>query len=146
MCGSNLDTNPNGIAYHQMAGFFRANYDRYGYFNLHYVPINLYYQYIFYPLPLRVESAMGGSLFLLSPLFLGALAAFWKPRFRWAVWALLSSIIITNIPILLLMGTGWVQYGPRYTLDFTVPLLLLIALGIERWKNFVAIVLTLSIK
>jgi hypothetical protein len=134
----------NGLAYHQMADSFRNDYEQYGAFNLHYVPINLYYQYIFYPLPLRDESAMGGSLFLLSPLFLAALAAFWKPRFRWAAWALLSSIVITNIPILLLMGTGWVQYGPRYTLDFTVPLLLLTALGIERWNNSLAFVLTLA--
>jgi hypothetical protein len=29
------------------------------------------------------------------------------------------------------MGTGWVQWGPRYTLDFTVPLLLLTATGIR---------------
>jgi hypothetical protein len=29
------------------------------------------------------------------------------------------------------MGTGWVQYGPRYTLDFTVPLLLLTASGVQ---------------
>jgi hypothetical protein len=134
----------NGLAYHQMADFFRIDYEHYGFFNIHYVPLNFYYQYIFYPLPLRVESQMGGSLFLLSPLFFGILAAFWKPSCRWAVWALLLSIIITNIPILLVMGTGWVQYGPRYTLDFTVPLLLLTALGIERWKNSLAIGLTLA--
>jgi hypothetical protein len=129
--GSPLDT---GLAYHQMSEFFRLDYDRYGVFNLHYVPINLYYQYIFYPFPLNSETAMGGSLFLLSPLFFYALAAFWKPRMRWAVWALLGTIFATNIPILLLMGTGWVQFGPRYTLDFTVALLLLTALGIENRK------------
>jgi hypothetical protein len=134
----------NGLAYHQMDAFFRADYDRYGPFNLHYVPINFYYQYIFYPLPLRDESKMGGSLLLLSPLFFGALAAFWKPRSPWAVWVLLGSILITNIPILLLMGTGWSQYGPRYTLDFTVPLLLLTALGIERWKPSLMFVLTIA--
>jgi len=134
----------NGLAYHQMADFFLADYAKYGAFNLHYVPINIYYQYIFYPLPLRSESAMGGSLFLLSPLFIGAFTAFRKPRLAWAGWALLSSILVTNVPILLLMGTGWVQYGPRYTLDFTVPLLLLTALGIEKWKTSLSFVLTIS--
>ena len=87
---------------------------------------------------------MGGSLFLLSPLFFGAVAAFWKPRSRRVVWALLISILITNIPILFVMGTGWAQYGPRYTLDFTVPLLLLTALGIERWKPSLAFFLALA--
>ncbi|MHB9084328.1 MAG: hypothetical protein ACYC5L_11390 [Bellilinea sp.] len=138
--GNPLD---NGIACHQMADFFRDNFEQYGAFNLHYVPINLYYQYIFYPFPISNESFMGGSLFLLSPLFFGALGAFWKPRQKWPVWILTLSILFTTIPILLLMGTGWVQFGPRYTLDFTVPLLLLTALGIERWKPAVIIVLAL---
>jgi hypothetical protein len=133
-----------GLDHHLMADFFRSDYDRYGTFNLHYVPINLYYQYIFYPLPLRDESAMGGSLFLLSPLFFSALGAFRKPRLKWVPWILLISIFVTNIPILLLMGTGWVQFGPRYSLDFTVPLLLLTALGIERWKPSLTFVLTLA--
>jgi hypothetical protein len=34
-----------------------------------------------------------------------------------------------------ILGTGWVQFGPRYSLDFTIPLLLLIALGIRRWPT-----------
>jgi hypothetical protein len=35
------------------------------------------------------------------------------------------------------MGTGWVQFGPRYTLDFMVPLLMLTALGIKSWPRCV---------
>lgn len=132
-----------GLQYHAMAEFFRDDYTKYGAFSLHYVPINLFYQYCFYPLPLRAESAMGGSLFLLSPVFFGAFAAFVKPRRKLLVYALLASILITNIPIILLMGTGWVQFGPRYTLDFTVPLLLLTALGVTNWNNWVLLFLTL---
>lgn len=130
-----------GVAYHNMDIFFRSDFQRYGFFNFHYIPINLYYQFIFYPLPLRPESAMGGSLFLLSPLFFGAFAAFWKPSNKRYIWALLASILVTYIPIVLLMGTGWMQFGPRYTLDFTVPLLMLTALGIERWKNIIPFIL-----
>lgn len=132
-----------GLQYHKMADIYSADFERYGAFNLHYVPINLYYQYIFYPFPIRDETAMGGSLFLLSPLFFGAIAAFIKPRTKVYIGALLASILVTNIPILLLMGTGWVQFGPRYTLDFTVPLLLLTALGIEKWSNWILIPLAL---
>ena len=111
---------------------FRSDYARYGFFSLHYVPINLYYQYVFYPLPLRAESAMGGSLFLMSPVFFLALVGLALGWRRGSTWALVGSIMLVNIPILLLMGTGWMQYGPRYTLDFTVPLLLLTALGARR--------------
>jgi hypothetical protein len=53
-----------------------------------------------------------------------------------------ATILLVATPILLLMGTGWVQFGPRYTLDFTLPLLLLTALGISRWPNWLVAVLT----
>lgn len=131
----------NGLNYHLMNDFFRADFEKYGVFNLHYVPINLYYQFVYYPFPLGKDSLMGGSIFLLSPLFLAAIAAFWKPRVKWHVWTLLLTIAVTSIPILLLMGTGWAQFGPRYTLDYTVPLLLLTAIGMEKWKNWVVRVL-----
>lgn len=132
-----------GLAYHQMSSFFRADYDQYGAFNLHYIPINFFYQYIFYPFPITETSKMGGSLFLLSPIFFGVFFAFRKPRLHWAVFALIASILVTNIPIMMLMGTGWVQFGPRYTLDFTVPLLLLTALGIEKWKPSLSFILAI---
>lgn len=123
----------NGLAYHHMAPFFRADYARYGLFNLHYLPTNIYYQYIAYPFPMREDSPMGGSLFLLSPVFFGAIVAVIKGYRSWNVWLLVASMLVVSVPILLLMGTGWVQFGPRYTLDFYVPLLLLTAIGIRRW-------------
>jgi hypothetical protein len=132
-----------GIAYHNMADFFRADYERYGYFSLHYIPINLYYEYLYYPLPPTSESLMGGSLFLLSPLFFAVFPAIFRAKPRWSIWALLASILITNIPIMLLMGTGWLTFGPRYTLDFTVPLLLLTALGMGKWKPWIPTVLAI---
>ena len=126
-----------------MNDFFRGDYERYGFFNVHFIPINLYYQYIAYPFPLRADTLMGGSLFLLSPLFFGVFSAFKKPHSKLLVYALLASILVTNVPIILLMGTGFIQFGPRYTIDFTVPLLLLTALGIEHWKPIVSFLLAL---
>jgi len=132
----------NGIPYHQMNVAFRADYARYGFFSLHYVPINLYYQYVFYPLPLRPESTMGGSLLLMSPVFVLAGVGVVRGWRQGSTWALVSSIVLVNLPILLLMGTGWMQYGPRYTLDFTVPLLLLTALGVRRVPHWTLALLT----
>ncbi len=132
----------NGLDYHQMAGMFRADYQRYGAFSLHYLPTNLWYQYVFYPLPLRPTSTMGGSLFLLSPVFFGALWGL-LDRAAWpSAWLLGATCLLVAVPILLLMGTGWVQWGPRYTLDFTVPLLLLTARGIRRWPAWLIAALT----
>lgn len=126
-----------GLAYHQMAQMFRSDYNRYGAFNLYYLPTNVFYQYIAYPFPWRSASTMGGSLFLLSPVFFAAFSGIVQGRPRWSIAALVASIVLVAIPILLLMGTGWQQFGPRYTLDFTVPLLLLTALGVRRWPNWV---------
>jgi hypothetical protein len=133
----------NGISYHLMHRSFLNDYHQYGYFNIHFIPINLFYQYVAYPFPLRPSSTMGGSLFLLSPLFFAAFWAMKKRTRNWSTWVLLATIVLVSIPILLLMGTGFIQFGPRYTLDFTVPLLLLTAIGSQRWKVPVMVVLTL---
>ena len=125
-----------GLDLHQMAGAFSSEYQLYGAFHVHYLPLNFHYQYLFYPFPMSAESAMGGSLFLLTPLFFGALFAFRIPV-ELSRLVLAVSILLTATPILLLMGTGWVQFGPRYTLDFMVPLLMLTALGIKSWPRWV---------
>jgi len=86
---------------------------------------------------------MGGSLFLLSPLYFAVFWAF-KSRTQYTSKIVLSiSITLTNIPILLLMGTGWVQFGPRYSLDFVVPMLILTAMGIKSWPNRIIALLVL---
>ncbi len=138
--GSPLD---NGLEHHRMADQFARDYQRYGAFNLHYLPTNLFYQFIKYPFPIRYESLMGGSLLLLSPVFFAALWAWSSRQHRISSAMLATTILIVAVPILLLMGTGWVQWGPRYTLDFTVPLLLLTAIGIRRWPTWLVAALTL---
>lgn len=121
-----------GIRYHFMDPVFVNEYHKYGAFNLHYLPTNFYYQYIHYPFPFNANTLMGGSLFLLSPVFFYAFIGMIRESRNPNIWLWTLSIIATSIPILLLMGTGWKQFGPRYTLDFTVPLLLLTAIGVQR--------------
>jgi hypothetical protein len=123
-----------GLDYHKMSSRFTDDYWRYGFLNIRYVPRNLFYQYIAYPLFLGRNILMGGSLFLLSPLFFAIFSGIFRGKPRISVIFLVLTIIVVNFPILLLMGTGWVQFGPRYTLDFTIPLLFLTALGIRRWS------------
>ena len=129
-----------GLDYHTMDKAFRADYALYGPFNIHYLSTNLYYQLVNYPF-LR-DPFRGGSLFLMSPVWF---AVFWAMRRAGtALHAafLGGSVLLTDIPILLLMGTGWWQWGSRYTLDFTVPLLLLAMLGVRHWPVSVQRVLT----
>jgi hypothetical protein len=131
-----------GLDYHLMDPFFQKDYDQYGPFNIHYIPINIFYQYLYYPFPWTAESFMGGSLFLLSPILFSIFWGFWKGKPRLSKFFLAITIIITNIPILMLMGTGWVQIGPRYTLDFTVPMLILAFMGLKYWKISTTTILT----
>lgn len=143
--GSPLD---NGLTHHIMSVFFFEDYKQYGYFNLHFIPANFYYTYIFYPYDVLAGkiSAKGGSLFLLSPLFFAALYALWQERRSLHTWTLLGAIVLTNLPILTLMGPGSFQFGPRYTLDFFAPLLLLTAMGMKRWPNWlVGLLVAISI-
>ncbi len=127
--GNALDV---GLSNHLMDPVFREEFGRYGAFNLHYLPTNLYYQLVH--IPLFGNSLMGGSLFLMSPLWF---AIFWAGRdskLRASAAVLGLGVLVADLPVLLLMGTGWRQFGSRYTLDFTVALLLLAALGIRYWR------------
>lgn len=132
-----------GLSYQRIAPLLLADYQKYGAFNVHFLPVNFYYQYIYYPIPslfrFSPDLLMGGSLFLLSPVFFFAFRGIFRERDNLDVLMLTISILATSIPILLLNGTGWVQYGPRYTLDFTVPLLLLTAYGIRPTPRWVMI-------
>ena len=123
-----------GLPWHKMNPLFREDFARYGAFNLHYLPTNLYYQFVAYPLFEGNNWAMSGGLFWMTPILLGAPYAIWRKRCDRLVWALVLSCVLTYIPIGLLMGTGFVTFGPRYLLDLMVPLVILTVLGIRHWR------------
>ena len=135
-----------GTDYQLMNTIFVEPYFKYGTFSTHYLPANLYYNYINYPFPWKADSLFGGSLFLLSPVFLVAFSGFYVNRHKWSERMLLITILLVNIPILLNIGTGWIQFGPRYTLDFVVPLMLLTAMGLRHWpQKLLAVLVLISI-
>ena len=89
---------------------------------------------------------MGGSLFLLSPVFFYVFPGIISRYRSMDTWMLFVSILAASVPILLLMGTGWIQFGPRYTLDFSVPLLLLTARGAQfASRKFLVLLVAISI-
>ena len=122
-----------GIPWHKMGELFREDYARYGMFNLHYLPTNLYYQFVAYRL-FTPDQWKGSGLFWMTPVFLGALYAVWRDRRDGLVWALVLSAALIYVPIGLLMGSGFFSFGPRYLLDLFVPLLVLTARGIREWR------------
>ncbi len=122
-----------GLAWHKMNPIFRADFDRYGVSNLHYLPINLYYQFVAYTV-LTTRQWYGGGIFWMAPVLLGAPYALWKHHRAPVVCALALTCVLAYIPIGLLMGTGYLTYGPRYLVDLIVPLVTLTAIGIQRWS------------
>ena len=136
--GNFLET---GVTYQSLGTFFDADFQKYGMLNIHYFKADFYYNFIFYPFPLSSETLMGGSLFLLSPLFIAAFWTFSSPALRKPSIVLWITTVAVAIPILLNIGTGWKTFGPRYTLDFTVPLLLLTALGFRNWPKWLGLLL-----
>lgn len=123
-----------GLAYLRMNPRIADDLVQHGAFSLHYLPANLYYHFVSVPylalLGLRPEMEfwMGGSLFLMSPTFLLAVVGMirhWDSDGR----VLAVSCSAGLLPALLWLSSGWVEFGPRFTLDITVPLLIATALG-----------------
>lgn len=141
--GNPLD---NGLNYQLSGPAFIDIARKYGFFNLHYVVPNIYYQFLIYPFSFAkggfAVEGWGGSLFLLSPLFFAAFYALWQDLRNPATWALLVTILFTCIPLLVNIAPGTLQFGPRYTLDFVAPLFLLTAMGMRRWPKALVIILT----
>jgi hypothetical protein len=133
----------SGPAYQILNSVYTDDVNTYGFFDIHYARRNLYYHFIYYPLPETAETLHGGSLFLLSPVFFTAFMGMIRGKARLSVLFLVATIVATYIPILLYLGHGWFQFGPRYTLDFTVPLLLLTAIGIRWVPDWLLILLSL---
>jgi hypothetical protein len=130
-----------GLTYQNFGDFFGPDFLKYGHFNIHYGLTNFYYNFIYYPFPTSDTALMGGSLFLLSPVFFASFWALSNPKFRNSAIVLWLTVIAVTIPILLNIGTGWKTFGPRYTLDFTMPLLLLTAIGFRKWPKWLILLL-----
>ena len=136
--GSPLDV---GLAWHRMDAAFVDNFARYGVFNLHYLPTNLRYQFLAYTV-FSDERWRGGGIFWMTPLLLGAFGGLWVGRRAPLTWIILGSMVLIYLPIGLLLGSGYLTFGPRYLLDLMVPLTILTAQGIRRWSWTVLVVLT----
>lgn len=122
-----------GLAWHN---FGRENYGadfaRYGVFNLHYLPINVYHQFIAFPY-VKYKEGIGSGLFWMTPTLLGGPYALWRYRRNPLLWSLALSCVLVYIPIGLVMGVGYV-FGSRYLLDLMVPLVVMTAVGIRHWR------------
>ena len=119
----------NGLRYHNPDDRVAQDFKNYGYFSARYLPRNIYYLLLRVPGFERWDhqpSWMGFSLFIQCPvLFL----IFGKSEsrcsdLRTALWIATG---LVSVPILMLMTTGFGQFGARYLFD-GVPFLMLLIL------------------
>jgi hypothetical protein len=109
----------------------RVNADirRWGLFSLHYLPKQLHAA--FTRLPLLEDGRLtyhpdGMSLLVTTPLFLLVLWPRLRSRLSPALWLTVAAIAL---PGFLYQNTGYVQFGYRFSLDYTPYLFLLLAVG-----------------
>ena len=143
----------NGLQYHLMDPYFQQNFKQYGYFSTAYLPYNFWVE-VLKPLPFTFRPPFiksdpeGFGMLWASPLFMLIVPALFVWLFRrsnntvqqqnrlFAAGSLMSAVVIGFV-IFLIMGTGWRQFGARYTLDFQVFVLLFILCAwpaIRQWK------------
>ena len=109
--------------------------NRYGMFNIHFVPVNA--NVMFFMLP-RIDLSgerfwfhpyvAGYSMFLMTPQLLYSFRSFKKNS--WIIGSWISVLVIVGM-LLMYHNTGSDQIGYRYILDAAAPLLLLIGQGMK---------------
>lgn len=111
---------------------------RHGQFNLYYLPANL--KVIFLNLPdfdlanWRIfPDPQGMSLLVTTPalLYLARLRKVSGPL----LWGGLAALAALLVPLLCYYNTGWVQFGYRFSLDFMVPMMGLLAIAVDQGKT-----------
>ena len=108
-----------------------ADIDAHGLFSLDYLPRNLEAAFLKLPHlqlhPLRLTyDPYGLSLFLTMPFLVLLFFPRRRPRLHWPLWL---TVAATALPGFLYQNTGYVQFGFRFSLDWTPYLVLLLAVG-----------------
>lgn len=80
--------------------------------------------------PFFSASPFGMSMALVSPALVTSLWAGFRDRMARLLWI---ATVLVAVPVFLFYGGGLVQYGFRYSLDFTPFLVALMAIGSHRW-------------
>ncbi len=108
-----------------------ADIDRWGLFDWEYLPRNLEAAFLKLPQlslsPLKLGyDPHGLTLLLTLPLLVFLLVPKARPRLHWPLWL---TVAVTALPGLFYQNTGYMQFGFRFSLDYTPYLLLLFAIG-----------------
>ncbi len=126
------DALQTGYGVLSMAAFNAETASRWGFFHPRFIPEHLYAMLMRAPelieqFPFFKPSPHGLSLLLTSPVIVRLLFPAQGVR-GWEVWAALALSLL--LPLLPYFSIGWVQYGYRYSLDWWVFVMVLLALAL----------------
>jgi len=116
---------------HLYANRVNAQIQRYGLFHYAFLERNLHAAFTRLPLiqfnPLKLGyDAEGMSLFVTTPLYLFLLWPREVPRLHRALWI---TTALVAVPGFFYQNSGWLQFGFRFSLDYTPYLIVLLSLG-----------------
>jgi hypothetical protein len=119
-----------GTGHQRMHEMFRERFEQTGLFDVSYVPRNLHALLVATPVasesfPYVTFSPRGLSLFLATPFYLYLLRSLRRDTRSQAL-ILWAGVVPAMLPVLLLLGTGELQFGHRYSADLQ-PLLIPLA-------------------
>jgi hypothetical protein len=109
----------------------QAQIEQFGLFNYHYLGRNLAVAFTLLPdlfghAPWIQIGGHGLAIWVTTPLFVTLLWPRDRPPIYRALWLTVAAVAI---PSLLYQNSGWVQFGYRFSLDYTVFLIALLAVG-----------------
>lgn len=140
--------NPFEFGHRYLEIAWRGRMERYGMFSLEYLSRNLSAMLTLLPRfslrpPFVQVSAHGMALWLTTPVFLLLVRARYPHAFSRFLWLL--GVLPAALLALLYQNSGFVQFGYRFSLDFTVLLILLLAISDIRMNRVFYALLMVSI-
>ena len=133
---------PFDFGYEHLQIRWRGRIHKWGLFDYHYLGRNLSVVLTSLPwlpkepnlAPFQIN-AHGLALWVTTPLYLWLL---WPRRSSPLTWALWATVLAVAVPTLFYQNTGWVQFGYRFSNDYSVFLFALLAIGGFRFRGLFA--------
>jgi hypothetical protein len=125
---------PLEFGHHLLAIGWRGRIEKWGLFSYHYLGRNLAVVLTSLPYshvegaPFQIN-AHGLALWVTSPFYAWAL---WPKRTNGLFWALAATALVVAVPSLFYQNSGWIQFGYRFSNDFAVFVVAMIAVGDRR--------------
>lgn len=124
---------PFEFGYRYLTVLWRPRMEKWGLFNYHYLGKNLGVVLTSLPWIAKAPAdprfqinAHGLALWVTTPLYLWLL---WPRKWTRVHWALTLTTLAVAVPTLFYQNTGWVQFGYRFSNDYSVFLFCLLAIG-----------------